>query len=283
LLKSGYFTVQINTMKQFTDKVAVVTGAGSGIGKEVALQLAAKGAYLVISDVNKNSLRETAAAIGKSACDHHIVDVGNSEQVFAFADKVLQKHGHIDILVNNAGFALGKITFRDIKMEDYHRIVNVNLWGVINHTKAFLESMLTRPEAHIINISSVFGIIGVKEQVPYCTTKFAVRGFTEALRMELRGTNISTTCVHPGGIDTNIVKNGVHYESQKNVNELVEKFRVKAGRTSPKEAGRQIVDAIQKKKEKLLIGIDAKAIDQLARTFPVGYTAMAEKIFDSML
>jgi butyryl-CoA dehydrogenase len=178
---------------------------------------------------------------------------------------------------------LGKITFREIKMEDYHKIMNVNLWGVINHTKAFLESMLTRPEAHIVNISSVFGIIGVKEQVPYCTTKFAVRGFTEALRMELRGTNVSTTCVHPGGIDTNIVKNGIHYDSQEKVEELAQKFHVKAGRTSPKEAGRQIVDAIQKKKEKLLIGFDAKAIDQLARTFPVGYTAMAEKIFDSMM
>jgi short-subunit dehydrogenase len=282
-LKSGYFTIQINTMKQFTDKIAVVTGAGSGIGKEVALQLAAKGAFLVISDVNNNSLLETASAIGASACESHIVDVGNAAAVFAFAEKVLQKHGHIDILVNNAGFALGKISFRDIKMEDYHKIVNVNLWGVINHTKAFLEALLTRPEAHIVNISSVFGIIGVKEQVPYCTTKFAVRGFTEALRMELRGSNVSTTCVHPGGIDTNIVKNGIHYETEEKVKELVEKFHVKAGRTSPKEAARQIIEAIRKKKEKLLIGLDAKAIDQLARTFPVGYTAMAEKIFDSMM
>ncbi len=269
-------------MKHFVDKIAVVTGAGSGIGKEVALQLAEKGAYLVLSDVNKDTLQETANAIG-SNCETHMVDVGNTDQVFAFADKVLKKHGHIDILVNNAGFALGRITFRDIKMEDYHKIVNVNLWGVINHTKAFLEALISRPEAHIVNISSVFGIIGMKEQVPYCTTKFAVRGFTEALRMELRKTNVSTTCVHPGGIDTNIVKNGVHYDSQEKVEELVEKFHVKAGRTSPKEAARQIVDAIQKKKEKLLIGFDAKAIDQLARTFPVGYTAMAEKIFDSMI
>lgn len=269
-------------MKHFVDKIAVVTGAGSGIGKEVAIQLAAVGAYLIISDVNKSSLKETADIIG-SQCETHIVDVGDAVQVFAFADKVLKKHGHIDILVNNAGFALGKITLKEIKMEDYHKIVNVNLWGVINHTKAFLEALLSRNEAHIVNISSVFGIIGVKEQVPYCTTKFAVRGFTEALRMELRGTNVSTTCVHPGGIDTNIVKNGVHYESKEKVAELVEKFHIKAGRTSPKEAARQIVEAIQKKKEKLLIGFDAKAIDQLARTFPVGYTAMAEKIFDRMM
>ena len=269
-------------MKQFTDKIAVVTGAGSGIGKEVAIQLAAKGAYLIISDVNKKTVQETADAIG-SQCEAHVVDVGNTEQVFAFADKVLQKHGHIDILINNAGFALGKISFRDVKLEDFQKIVNVNMWGVINHTKAFLESMLSRPEAHIVNISSVFGIIGMMEQVPYCTSKFAVRGFTEALRMELRGTNVSTTCVHPGGIDTNIVKNGVHYDSQEKVDELIEKFHVRAGRTSPKEAGRQIVDAIQKKKEKLLIGLDAQAIDRVARTFPVGYTALAEKVFGSLL
>ena len=143
--------------------------------------------------------------------------------------------------------------------------------------------MLAQPEAHIVNISSLFGIVGVKEQVPYCTTKFAVRGFTEALRMELRGTGVSTTCVHPGGIDTNIVRNGIHYDSPDKVDELVEKFHTKAGRTSPREAARQIIDAIQTKKEKLLIGIDAKAGDQLARTLPVGYTDIIMRIFDRVV
>lgn len=269
-------------MKDLNNKIAVVTGAGSGIGREVALQLASKGAYVIISDINPDSLKQTSDALGSSG-EAHTVDVGDETAVYAFADTILKKHRHIDILVNNAGFAFGRIALRDVKLEDFRKIVNVNLWGVINHTKAFLESMLAQPEAHIVNISSLFGILGIKDQVPYCTTKFAVRGFTEALRMELRGTNVATTCVHPGGIDTNIVRNGIHYDSPDKVDELVDKFHTKAGRTSPREAARQIIDAILTKKEKLLIGIDAKAGDQLARTLPVGYTDIAMRIFERVV
>ena len=194
-------------MKSFKNKIAVITGAGSGMGREMAYQLSDAGALVIISDKNKDTIAETATNIVNKGnqCEYFVVDVSDESAINNFVATVLDKHRYIDVLINNAGYALGTIDFNDLKVEDFRNIVDVNLWGVVLHTKGFIDSMLNRPEASIVNISSLFGLLGVKQQVAYCTTKFAVRGFTEALRMELEGTNITTTCVHPGGIDTNIV------------------------------------------------------------------------------
>lgn len=267
-------------MKNFKDKVAIVTGAGSGIGQALATELAKRGSKLILTDKNPGTLADTekmVRALG-AECFTYTVDAGDQKAIFAFAKEVIRDHKQVDLLFNNAGFALGKIPLKKVKMEDFHKIVDVNLWGVINHTKAFIDILLERPEAAIVNTSSVFGIIGMADQVPYCTTKFAVRGFTEALRMELMDTNVEVYCVHPGGINTNIYRDAVHYEKDP---ALDVKFQKMLERTSPQEAAKVILKGIEKKKEKILIGIDAEIIDRVARTLPVGYTALAKKFFDN--
>lgn len=266
-------------MKKFKDKIAVITGAGSGIGQALAIQLAKKGAILVLSDKNEETLMSTKEMVTSygASCKCYTVDVANENEIKQFTIQVINEFKHIDLLFNNAGFALGKISLKALKMEDFHHIVNVNLWGVVIHTKLFLEVLLSRPEAVIVNISSLFGIVGVADQVPYCTTKFAVRGFTEALRMELMETNVEVYCVHPGGINTNIYRNAVHYE--KNVR-LDEKFQKALERTSPEQAAIIILKGVERKNERILIGIDAEIGDRLARTMPVGYTAIVKKAFD---
>lgn len=266
-------------MRNLKERIAVITGAGSGIGQALSIELAKKGAILILSDKNEDTLSTTKQKVQTvgAACYTYTVDVSDEKAIVQFAKTVLKEHGHIDLLFNNAGFALGKITLKDVKMEDFHKIVDVNLWGVINHTKEFIDTLLSRPEAVIVNISSLFGIVGVADQVPYCTTKFAVRGFTEALRMEMMGTNVEVYCVHPGGINTNIYRNAVHYERNPT---LDVKFQKALERTSPEEAAKVILKHIERKSERILIGIDAEMGDRLARTMPVGYTKVIKKIYD---
>lgn len=266
-------------MRNFKDKIAVITGAGSGIGQALAVELAKKGAILILSDKNEDTLSDTQKMVQTygAACYTYKVDVSDEKAINDFTKKVLKEHAHIDLLFNNAGFALGKISMKEVKMEDFHKIMDVNVWGVINHTKQFLNTLLARPEAVIVNISSLFGLVGVADQVPYCTSKFAVRGFTEALRMELIDTKVEVYCVHPGGINTNIYKNAVHYESNPS---LDKKFQKALERTSPEQAAKIILKHIERKNEKILIGIDAVLGDRLARTMPVGYTSIVKRVFD---
>ncbi len=263
-------------MKNFKNKKAVITGAGSGIGQALAVQLAKKGAILILSDTNADTLADTEKLVKTigAECHCYTVDVSQEDAINQFAKDVIKQHQHIDLLFNNAGFALGKISLKDVKMEDFHKIVDVNLWGVINHTKAFIDVLLSRPEAAIINISSLFGIIGVPDQVPYCTTKFAVRGFTEALRGELLETNVQVHCVHPGGINTNIYKNAVHYKQDANVDR---KFQKMLERTTPEEAAKTILRGVERKTLRILIGSDAELLDKLARTLPESYTSILQR------
>jgi len=266
-------------MKNFKSKIAVITGAGSGIGQALAIELAKKEAILILSDKNADTLADTEKMVQTfgAVCHTYIVDVSDENAIIDFSKKVIKEHKYIDLLFNNAGYALGKISLKDVKIEDFKKIMDVNLYGVIYHTKLFLDTLISRPESAIINISSVFGIIGIADQVPYCTTKFAVRGFTEALRMELMDTNVQVYCVHPGGINTNIYKNAVHYE--KNA-VLDNKFQKALERTSPEQAAKTIIKSIERKSERILIGMDAEIIDRLARSMPVGYTAIAKKAYD---
>lgn len=266
-------------MKNFKNKIAVITGAGSGIGQALAIELAKKGTILILSDKNGDTLADTESLLKayNATCYTYIVDVADEKAISDFVKKVIKEHKHIDLLFNNAGFALGKISLKDVKMEDFKKIMDVNVYGVIHHTKLFIDILLDRPEAVIVNISSLFGIVGVADQVPYCTTKFAVRGFTEALRMELMNTNVEVYCVHPGGINTNIYRNAVHYKKDAT---LDEKFQKALERTSPEAAAKIILKNIEKKNERILIGIDAEMGDRLVRTMPLNYTTVIKRIYD---
>ncbi len=253
-------------MKNFQDKIIVITGAGSGMGRTLALQLAQRGAIVLLSDIKEADLAETEQLVKQiqGRCKTYKVDVGDKPQVEAFAKVVLDEFKYIDVLINNAGMAIGKANFNDIPMDDFERLINVNLWGVIHHTKAFLPSMLTRPEAAIVNTSSVFGLFPVPSQVPYCVSKYAVRGFTETLRMELSGTNVAVTCVHPGGIKTNIVNFGIHYKDGEKVKAEFDRVAL----TTAEKAATIIIRAVEKKAKRVMVGPDAKLMRFVSQLSP---------------
>jgi NAD(P)-dependent dehydrogenase (short-subunit alcohol dehydrogenase family) len=254
-------------VKNFQNKIIVITGAASGMGRAMAIQLAQRGATVLISDVNLARLNETRKIIedNKGKVKTYLVDVGIKSQIDTFAQQVLEEYKYIDVLINNAGIAIGEATLNEIPLADFERLININLWGVIHHTKAFLDVLVGRPEAAIVNTSSVFGLMGIPGQIPYCISKFAVRGFTDSLRLELSDTKVSVTCVHPGGIDTNIVANGIHY---KNKEEVVKLFHEKMAITSAEKAAAIIISAIERKAKRVMVGPDAKLIRFLTQLSP---------------
>ena len=265
-------------MKTLQDKVVVITGAGSGIGRATAMRCAGLGARLALSDIDAAGLAETA---GRCAGSVHTtkVDVGARDEIYAWAERVNRDVGPADVLVNNAGVSLSQ-TIAEMRDEDFEWLMNINFWGVTHGTKAFLPQLLSRPEAHVVNLSSVFGIIAVPTQAAYNASKFAVRGYTEALRQELRATKVRVTCVHPGGIKTNIVKNGRHFADPSgkaaDLDTMARDFEREA-RTTADEAGRQIVDAVLRERPRLLIGLDAVIIDRMQRMFPESYDKVIAK------
>jgi NAD(P)-dependent dehydrogenase (short-subunit alcohol dehydrogenase family) len=186
-------------MRTIKNTVAVVTGAGSGIGRALAQSLAAQGARLALADVNSKGLEETRKLLGSAEAKTYSVDVSKASAVEAFARDVERDFGGAALLVNNAGVAL-QGTFMEISLDDMEWLMGINFWGVVYGCRFFLPLLQKAPEAHLVNISSVFGMIGPPGQAAYCSAKFAVRGFTEVLRQELRLTNVKVTCVHPGGI-----------------------------------------------------------------------------------
>ncbi|MEM6317240.1 MAG: SDR family oxidoreductase [Bacteroidota bacterium] len=271
-------------MKNLNGKVAVITGAGAGMGKELALQLAAKGVKVAINDWNGANLERTAAEVQKNGGTvlAKRFDVSNREAVYTFRDEVLVKFGQVDIVINNAGIALPSYNVEGVPYDEFEKLINVNLWGVIYGTKAYLPHLQTRPEAVIANTSSVFGIMGYPTQGAYCTSKFAVKGFTESLRLELAAeeSKVRTLSIHPGRIFTDIVRNvehkpGLITEAEKA--EMVKQFDEGGDGVTAAEASRQIIEAIQKGKPRLLIGKDARFIDRLVRLLPTKYANMVLK------
>ena len=269
----------------FTNNVLVVTGAGSGIGRQVALQAASRGAVVIAADVNTATLAETKQLGEKQGLqmDMYTLDVADKKAVYAFAEAIIpQLKDRRLILINNAGVGLFSGNFYNTSQDDFEWLMNINLWGVIRMTKAFYPYFITQNQGHIVNVSSVFGLGGFANQTAYCTAKFGVRGFTESLRMELVGTNIHTTCVHPGGIKTNIMRSA----TPKGM-ELTEAMHQKAiatfdkvAMTTPEKAARLILDAVKRKKQRLIIGNDGKVIDTITRLLPVAYTKIFKRRMD---
>ncbi|HVT78232.1 MAG TPA: SDR family NAD(P)-dependent oxidoreductase [Acidimicrobiales bacterium] len=248
-------------MKTFAGKVAAITGAGSGIGRALAVNLAADGCALALSDVNEVGLAETVAACeGRGVkVTSARVDVADREAVFAWADQVVAEHGKVNLIFNNAGVALAA-DIAEMSIEDFRWLMDINFWGVVHGTQAFLPHLKARGDGHVVNISSVFGLVSIPSQSAYNAAKFAVRGFTDALRIELDADKcgVSSTTVHPGGIKTNIARN------MRGDRSLAANFD-RIAMTTPDKAAREILAAVKANRRRALIGPDANVIDFLSR------------------
>ncbi|WP_250656299.1 SDR family NAD(P)-dependent oxidoreductase [Alkalimarinus coralli] len=275
-------------MNEFNGKVAAITGAASGIGRALALELATQGCHLALCDVDKKGLKETsaeAAAMGVNVTTK-TVDVANRKAVHDWADAVVKDHGKVNMIFNNAGVALGG-TVEETTYEDYEWIIGINLWGVIYGTKAFLPYIKQAAEpGHIVNISSVFGLFSQPTQSGYNLSKFAVRGFTESLRQELdlEQCDVTATSIHPGGIQTNIARNARMTQSVENLtgNASAENLRDQFESlfmTTPEKAANVILKGIKSKKRRVLIGPDAKVLDMMQRCLPVSYQRLVTSSF----
>jgi len=256
-------------MKTFKDKVAIVTGGGGdGIGHHLVMELARQGAKIAFCDITKlNTTEGQLAALGADYYSE-IVDIGNKQAINDFIDNVLARFGCIDLLINNAGIALGDLTFGEASEQDFEKITNINYWGVIHTTQRCYQHLLKRPEAAIVNLSSTQGILALPYLVPYCTTKFAVRGFTDSLRAEhrIRGIrNVTLHTVHPGAVATNITLNADHHNSG------TQQFHEELQRgTQPIDAAKIILRGVQKNVGRIFIS-DGRAQDILARLLPSAY------------
>jgi len=270
-------------MKDFRNRVAAITGAGSGMGRCLAIQLAQAGCHVALSDRNEAGLEQTLAEVQRAAPDTHatthVVDVADRAAVYAWADTVARDHGRVNLIFNNAGVALSS-TVEGMSYDDLEWIIGINFWGVVYGTKAFLPHLKASGEGHIVNTSSVFGLFAQPGMGAYNASKYAVRGFTESLRQELdlMDCGVSATTVHPGGIKTNIARdsrvsasvNGLLVRDEQQGREEFEKFFI----TSADKAARVILDAVRANKRRVLVGPDAYAADAMARLLPAAYQSL---------
>jgi len=264
-------------MSIFREKVAVITGAGSGIGRELARQLAGHGARLALSDIDTAALEETRRLCGGAEVRTWRVDVANRQQVFAHADDVSRDLGPADFVFNNAGTTL-IATVEHSTIEEIEWLLGINLWGVIYGTKAFLPAMLERRSGCIVNLSSIFGLVGVPTQSAYNMSKFAVRGLTESLWRELEGTGVRAVSVHPGGIRTNIDKAG-RLGSRADAYERdmlagVGDFLT----TPPEQCAADILRGVERGETRILTGHHARTVDRVARLMPRSYGRLFKRL-----
>ncbi len=258
-------------------KTVALTGAASGIGRALALELASRGCALALSDNNTEGLRETQDLVKAASPDCvislHSVDVADLDQVNSWAESAVTHHSHIDILINNAGVAASG-AIDDITVEEFNWVFNILFYGVLYGTKAFLPHLKTRPQAHIVNISSVNGFFPFPGNASYACGKHAVKAFSQTLMQELDGSSINVSSVHPGGIKTNIVNSSRYFGHQ-----FSDSFRRQAGeeftrlaKTTPEKAAKVIVAGIEKNKKRVLVGVDAYILDMLNRIFPQAFS-----------
>ncbi len=250
-------------MKSLKDKVVVITGAGSGIGRALALNLADKGSLLALSDVDEVGLAETVALAekaGATSVRSDRLDVADREAFAAYADAVVAEFGRVNVVVNNAGVALAG-DFVDLEMKDIDWIMGINFWGVVHGTKFLLPHLIESGDGHLVNISSLFGLVSMPGQSMYNASKYAVRGMTEAIREEMliSGHRVGVTAVHPGGIKTAIARNA-RVSDHEDKTATAKLFDEKLARMTPEKAAAIIVKGIQRNQARVLVGIDAHLI-----------------------
>ena len=268
-----------NMSNKLNNAVVAITGAGSGIGRALAIQSASLGAKLALSDISEQPLKETKALILKENSQANVlcsvVNVANKEQIFNWAQQVKDHFGEVNVIINNAGVALAA-SVEATEHEDFEWLMNINFWGVVNGTKAFLPFLKQGSWGHVVNISSLFGLVSIPNQSAYNAAKFAVRGFSESLRIEMLLSNksVQVSCVHPGGIKTNIANAG-RFKNQVGTQESAEKqkkeFNDHLARTTATQAANIIIQGINKNKPRILVGTDAKLMDIIQRFIPSGY------------
>lgn len=268
---------------QVENKTVVVTGGGNGMGREIVLNLLIKGARVAAVDVNEPALLETQKLAGDKSknLSIHILDITDNSSVELFPEKVLAQHGSIDILINNAGIIQPFLRINDLPFDKINRVFNVNFFGLLNMTKAFLPHLLSRPEAHLVNTSSMGGYLPVPGQSIYGASKAAVKLLTEGLYAELRNTNVHVSIVFPGAINTNITKNsGVEVPNAMTSEEMKKQA---SNSTAPVKAAEIIVNGILKNKNRIFVGGDAKFMDLLYRIAPTYATNFIAKKMKGLL
>ena len=275
-------------MTAIRGSACAVTGAASGIGRALALELAARGADLALADRDEAGLQAVAAEIARTSprkVSVHTLDVSEPGQIAAFAQSAVAAHPGLNIVINNAGVALMGL-FNEVEQAQMEWLMNINFWGVVHGTRAFLPHLATRPQAHIVNLSSIFGIIAPPGQTAYCAAKFAVRGFSESLRHELQmaGSPVKLSVVHPGGVATNIARSsrsGAGMTDNARRAQSIERFENSA-RTTPKDAALRIIAGIEKNQPRILIGNDARLMDLVQRFRPATYWSVLARLIERM-
>jgi NAD(P)-dependent dehydrogenase (short-subunit alcohol dehydrogenase family) len=268
-------------VRSFAGKVAAITGAASGMGRALSLELGRRGCHVAISDVHEEGLAETAARARETGVrvTERRVDVSRLEEVHDWANEVTRLHGSANLIFNNAGVSYAA-TVGGAEYEDFARIVDINFWGVVHGTKAFLPHLIASGEGHVVNTSSVFGLVAFPGQSVYNATKFAVRGFTEALRIELEitGVPVSATSVHPGGIKTNIARASKVHPSVADLGvrdlEGAHGRFERLFRISAEGAANIILRGVQRNARRVLVGADARFIDVMQRALPAAYQGL---------
>ncbi|KQQ97313.1 SDR family oxidoreductase [Massilia sp. Leaf139] len=262
-----------------SNRVAVITGAGSGIGRATALALARRSCHLALADIDAAGLKETAAQLANLGVrvSTHALDVADRAAVRALPAQVLDAHGRVDLLVNNAGVALGG-TFEQVSEDDFDWLIDINFNGVVRMTRAFLPLLRASDEARIVNVSSIYGIVSPPGQAAYSASKFAVRGFSNALRHELEGSTVGVSVVHPGGVATSIARNArVPADTPPDEIARGRKIAEKLLRLAPEAAGEIIARGIERRQSRILVGSDAKVVSLLERISPVNYWRILKK------
>jgi NAD(P)-dependent dehydrogenase (short-subunit alcohol dehydrogenase family) len=273
-------------MKSLKDKVVVITGAGSGIGRALAVHAAGKGALVAISDVNEAGLAETVAlAKDAGAVDVHAarLDVSDRAAFLAYADEVANHFGRVNVIVNNAGVTMTG-DFEDMTLEEFDWLMAINVDGVVTGTKAFLPHLIASGDGHVVNISSLFGLVSMPGQTAYNASKYAVRGFTEALREEMliSGHKVGVTCVHPGGVKTGIVRNG-RTTANLDATGLNELFDKHLARMTPDKAAAIIFGAVKRNQARILVGFDAHLLHQFGKLTGSRYQDVVALVTKRML